>query len=273
MQEFARVCEQAARAGGAVLVRMRGQINPREKAPSDLVTEADLASQEAIRALVLTEFPDHDFLGEEDSPSEHTGGAGNGKFTWVVDPLDGTTNYVHGLENYCVSVALQCDEEIVAGCIFDPVREKCFIATLGGGANCNGEELKVSGVTSVGHALVAASLPPRVERDSDEVKRFLEVLYYCQALRRLGSAALNLCYVASGKLDAYWATSVKKWDAAAGLLIVKEAGGIVSDVDGSPVDIERPRFIASGHADLQQEMVKLLTSVQSSVDADRCRNN
>jgi myo-inositol-1(or 4)-monophosphatase len=122
MQEFARVCERAARAGGEVLIRMRGQVNPREKAPSDLVTEADVASQEAIRELVLSEFPDHDFLGEEDLPVEIARNT-DGKFTWVVDPLDGTTNYVHGFENYCVSVALQRGAEVVAGSIFDPVRE------------------------------------------------------------------------------------------------------------------------------------------------------
>lgn len=266
MQEFARVCEHAARVGGEVLVRMRGQISPREKAPADLVTEADLASQEAIRKYVLTEFPDHDFLGEEDLPLENAGSKGS-NFTWVVDPLDGTTNYVHGLENFCVSVALQRGAEVVVGSIFDPIREKCFNATLGGGASCNGEILRVSGVSTISQALVAASLPPRVEPNSSEVSRFLEVLYRCQALRRLGSAALNLCYVASGNLDAYWATSLRKWDAAAGLLIVKEAGGCVSDIDGSPVDLDRPRFVVSGHADLQHEMVTLLGSVQASSEA------
>lgn len=257
MQEFTRVCEQAARAGGDVLLRMRGKINPKEKAPADLVSEADIGSQEAIRELVLAKYPDHAFVGEEDvSPSKN---AETAEFTWIVDPLDGTTNYVHGLENYCVSVALQQGADIVAGCIYDPIRERAFTATLGMGAFCNGESMRVSSVKSVSNALIAASLPARVEPDSGEVTRFLEVMFRCQALRRLGSAALNLCYVASGNLDAYWATSVKKWDVAAGLLLVKEAGGIVSNIDGSPVDIEKPWFVVSAQEALHREMVSILT--------------
>lgn len=263
MQEFETVCEQAARAGGAVLMEYRGKFNVREKAPADLVTEADISSQEAIRALVLNKFPEHNFVGEEDTPDQSE--ASSSEFTWIVDPLDGTTNYVHGLENYCVSVALQQADRIVAGAIFDPIRDHCFRATLGGGAFCNERPLRVSGVHSLDQALVAASLPARVERDSDEITRFADVMVRCQAIRRLGSAALNLCYVAAGQLDAYWATSVKKWDVAAGLLIVSEAGGVISNIDGSTLNLDRPRFIAASQTPLQQQLVAVLgnASIQS----------
>lgn len=260
MQEFARVCEKAARAGGDVLLSYRGKFKVREKAPADLVTEADVASQKAIRDLVLGEFPDHDFLGEEDDHDARMDS--DSEFTWIVDPLDGTTNYVHGLENYCVSVALQrrssSGVEIVEGAIFDPVRQMSFRATLGKGAFCDEQPIRVSDVQTLNQALVVASLPAKVNRDSAEVNNFLEVLFRCQAIRRLGSAALNLCYVASGRLDSYWATSVKKWDVAAGLLIVQEAGGCVSNLQGGPVDIDQPKFVVAGTAALQQEMVQLL---------------
>jgi myo-inositol-1(or 4)-monophosphatase len=161
-------------------------------------------------------------------------------------------------------VALQqrTDKEsrIVAAAIYDPVRDRCFHATLGGGAFCDATPIKVSDVQQVDKALVAASLPPRVERDSDEIRRFVDVMLTCQAIRRLGSAALNLCYVACGQLDAYWATSVKQWDVAAGLLIVEEAGGTVTRIDGEELCLEEPKFISAGTTELHQQMVKLLNA-------------
>jgi len=259
MRDFSRVCNEAARAGGQVLIKMRGKITAREKAPADLVTEADIASQRTIRNLVLGAYPDHGFLGEE--PLEDTQTITQTEYTWVVDPLDGTTNYVHGMENYCVSVALQHEKEIIVGAIYDPVREKCFSATMGGGAFCNRAPIAVSDVSSLNQALVAASLSVRVQRSSAEVSRFLEVLFRCQALRRFGSAALNLCYVATGSLDAYWATSLKKWDVAAGLLIVREAGGKVTGLDGGDINIDKPHLVATGQEALHEELVAILSTV------------
>ena len=202
-------------------------------------------------------FPDHNFLGEEDL--EETSSTADSEFTWIVDPLDGTTNYVHGLENYSVSVALQRNDEIVVGAIYDPVRDHCYSASLGNGSYLNGSRLSVSRVMEIKDALIAASLPARVERESDEISRFVEVTVRCQAIRRLGSAALNLCFLAAGQLDAYWATSVKKWDVAAGLLIVQEAGGRITALDGTPLDIEKPKFVAAGHSSLHTELVELFS--------------
>lgn len=261
MQETAGICEQAARAGGAVLRRLQGKIQAREKAPADLVTEADLTSQQTIRDLLLAKFPDHGFLGEEDSGEAPISSS---EYTWIVDPLDGTTNYVHGLDNYCVSVALRHRDEIVVGTVYDPTRDECYSAIRGEGAFLNGQRLTTSDTVQLDKALVAASFPARVQPDSPEVRRFLEVLYRCRALRRLGSAALNLCYVAAGRLDAYWATTVKIWDVAAGTLLVHEAGGIVTALDSSPLDLDRPRFVASSNSSLHAELISVLGLVQET---------
>jgi len=258
MREFTKVCERAARAGGRRLLELRGTARVREKGPGDLVTEADLASQEAIREVLGKAFPDHAFIGEEGTPRE-TGVSGPpAEYCWIVDPLDGTTNYVHGLDHFCVSVALRRGGEVLVGTVLDPVREECFSACLDGGAWLNGRRLAPSRVADLGAALIAASFPPRVRRGSAEVARFLEVLYRCQSMRRLGSAALNLCYIASGRLDAYWATNVRIWDVAAAGLIVHEAGGMLTDDRGGPFDLDRPVLAASATAELHRQLLAAL---------------
>ncbi len=258
MQEFARVCEQAARAGGEVLKRMQGQITVREKAPADLVTDADLSSQRTIRRLLLDVFPNHGFLGEETLPEGASDGSESADFMWIVDPLDGTTNYVHGMDNFCVSVALRQQDQIVVGVIYDPSREECFVATQGNGAFCNGRRIHCSSISALDQALVAASLPARVAPGSAEVARFLNVMYECQAIRRLGSAALNLCHVAAGRMDGYWANSIQTWDVAAGFLMVREAGGVITRIDGEPFEIDRPRLAAAGNATLHAQLISTL---------------
>ncbi len=259
MQQLARVCQDAAKAGGEVLLKMRGKIEAREKGPADLVTEADIASQNAIFDVISKHFPDHELLGEESSDSQS--GPDYSKPSWIVDPLDGTTNYVHGLENYSVSVALREANQIITGAIYDPVRGHCYHATHGSGAFLNDMPIRCSSVNKLSDSLVSASFSPRVPRNSPEIDRFLAVLDQCQALRRLGSAALNLCYVASGKLDAYWATSLKQWDVAAGVLIVREAGGCIAPIGQQEFDLEKPRFVATSQPDLRDEMLHLFASI------------
>jgi myo-inositol-1(or 4)-monophosphatase len=256
MSEFLTVCERAARAGGAALLDWRGRFDVREKGPADLVTQADVASQEAIRRIVLGAFPSHGFLGEE-NPSDADPDA---EYLWIVDPLDGTTNYVHDLPSYAVSVALRhrprgvaapaatgatvSADRLLAGVVFDPVANECFTAAAGAGAYLNGRPIRVSAIAALSQALVAASFPARVDRDSPEIVDLLNLLPHCQAFRRMGSAALNLCYLAAGRLDAYWSTSTKVWDIAAGVLIVREAGGIVAAPGGGPLDLDRAQFAA-----------------------------
>ena len=272
MLDFRITCEQAARAGGSVLLSWRDRFAAHAKAPADLVTDADLASQRTIRDLVLGAFPDHDFLGEEDlthvrpgnaRPSQAPVSATNG-YRWLVDPLDGTTNYVHRLEQYCVSVALEHGGKLLVGAVYDPVRDECFTATAGQGAELNHDNLSVSQTARLDQALVAGSFSAKVPRGSPEIQRFVEVLHRSQAVRRMGSAALNLCYVAAGRLDGYWATSVKTWDVAAGVLLVREAGGIVTAVDGGPFDLTRPTLAASATPALHRELVEALCEASAT---------
>lgn len=250
MSDFLPICEEAARVGGEVLREWAGRIAAREKAPADLVTEADFASQEAIRKFLASRHPEHDFLGEEGEQEQPR----SSPYRWIVDPLDGTTNYVHGLPNYGVSVALEKDGEIIAGVVFDPNFDECFAATAGGGAFLNGEHLQVSGVTNLSEALVAVSFAPKVRPNAPEIEHFLQVLPLCQAVRRMGSAALNLSYIAAGRLDGYWATTTHLWDVAAGMLILREAGGLFTGFQGEPFDPDRPSFIAAATSPLHAEL-------------------
>lgn len=258
MSQMLEVCEQAARAGGAVLLDWQGRFAVREKGPSDLVTEADLASQQEVKRILLGKYPDHAFVGEEGFGSTPEGY----EYRWIVDPLDGTVNYVHGLPNYCVSVALERRGEIVAGTIYVPVTGDCYTAELGKGAWLNGKPMASSGCSELSQALVAASFPPKVKRGDAELEDFIEVLQECQAIRRFGSAALNLCYVASGKLDGFWSTNIHIWDVAAGILLVREAGGIVANLSGGAVDLEDPKFISASSPELFRQLQLRLPSAR-----------
>lgn len=249
-------CEAAARAGGRELISWQGRFQTREKGVADLVTDADLASQETIRRTIAERFPDHAFLGEEHLAETRSGGADEP--TWIVDPLDGTTNYVHGYPSYAVSVAIARGHELLAGVIYDPLRDQCFAAAAGKGAYCDGLQIATSRVTKATEALVAISLPARVERDSPDLLDFIEAAQVCQAVRRSGSAALNLAHVACGALDAFWATRINAWDVAAGVLIIREAGGIVTARDGGPFDLWNPHFLSAAGPALHEDMLRIL---------------
>jgi len=250
LEQFLEVAARAARAGGRELMHWRGRFAAREKGPSDLVTEADLAAQETIRSELLGAFPDHGFLGEENGIST-TGALG---YRWIVDPLDGTTNYVHGLTQFCVSIALERHGKLLTGIVYDPTADECYAAAAGCGARLNDAPMQVSQVQNLSQALVAASFPPRVLRDDPSIVEFLSVMEQAQAVRRMGSSALNLAYVAAGRLDAYWANDTKTWDVAAGWLLVREAGGIVAGRNGEEPDLAKPRFIAASNAALHGEL-------------------
>lgn len=263
MNAYLEACEEAARAGGQILLDWQHRISAREKAPRDLVTEADIASQKEIRRILLGTFPEHDFLGEEDEPTTADGrprATALDAFCWIVDPLDGTANYVHGLQSFAVSIALRSSGRTVAGTVFDPILNECYSATAGAGSTRNRQPIRPSLCRRLDQAMVAASFSPNITRDSLEVTRFLDVLEQCQSIRRLGSCALNLCYVAAGRLDAYWTTSVKAWDAAAGILLVEEAGGVVSNLQGGPFDLDNPEFIAAATPELHAELLEILGS-------------
>ncbi len=252
--KFLDAAEAAARAAGAELLDWQGRFQAREKGPSDLVTEADLASQACVQSMLLKQFPNHGFLAEENCHIEPA----DGRHRWIVDPLDGTMNYVHGVPQFAVSIALERDGEIVLGAVYDPCLDECFLAAAGQGATLNGQSIRRSDAQTLMQALVVASFPAAIQAGHPEIERFIRVLVASQSLRRTGSAAINLCYIAAGRFDGYWATSTKIWDVAAGFLILREAGGIVTDLDGGPVDLHRPRFVAAATEPLQVELRRTL---------------
>jgi myo-inositol-1(or 4)-monophosphatase len=250
------LCEQAARAGAQAIANWVGRFGVHQKGPSDLVTDADWAAQEAIRQVIAAACPDHHFVSEEidaqprfDSP-----------YCWVVDPLDGTTNYVHGVPHYAVSVALVERGRPLVGVVFDPVADECFAAERGQGARLNGKPIHASQVRELADALVAASFSSQVTFPSPEIDQFVAALLRCQAVRRTGSAALNLCYVAAGRFDAFWAQSTKAWDIAAGILLVQEAGGVVTNLQGGSVELDAPYPVASATPSLHRQFCDLLRS-------------
>ena len=261
MSDFITVCEQASRAGGEVLLKWQQRIQAREKGPKDLVTQADIESQQVIQEILLGAFPEHGFLGEEDPHDKPQVRPGQGEYCWVVDPLDGTANYVHGLQSFAVSIALRCGDEVVAGTVYDPIRDECYNAVLGQGARLNGEPIAVSGCGVLREALLAVSFPASIPRGSKEIGSFIEVLHRSRAVRRIGSAALNLSYLAAGRLDGYWASSVKIWDVAAGVLLVREAGGIISGLDGRSFVLDAPKLTAACSPELHSELMSALTSL------------
>lgn len=253
--ELLIVCEQAAQAGAEQLLAWRGRFQTREKAPRDLVTDADLASEQAVRRVIAEHFPDHGILGEEAAVMTQL----DLPYCWVVDPLDGTINYAHGLPCYGVSVAVAHLGQLLAGVVFDPERNECFSASAGDGATLNGRPMGVSRAETVEESLVAVSFPPRLDDSSLDLRAFMRVGPVCQAMRRTGSAALNLAYVACGRLDAHWAHEIHPWDAAAGVLLVREAGGAVSAADGQPFNLARADYLAASTAKLHERLLPLIS--------------
>lgn len=259
--EFLQTAVDAARSGAEVLRQWAGKFTAREKSPADLVTEADLESQRTIEQIIHNRFPDHAFLGEENDPQSAGKKAGrNGGYRWIVDPLDGTSNYVHRFPYYSVSIGLEQDGELLAAAVFDPNRDEMFTATRGGGAYLNGGAIEPSSVERLSEALVVVSLPAKVSRTHFTVQRLLAVLDAAQHVQRTGSAALNLCYVSCGRIDAFFSSSLKPWDIAAGLLIVAEVGGGVTDSAGGAIDLMDPDLLSSNGTALHGELQTVLQS-------------
>ena len=264
IEHWQKSCVHAARIGGEILKEYRGKVVAREKAPKDLVTQADLDSQRAIELYLRQLFPGHLILGEESEPEVHRQARSDreGQVRWIIDPLDGTTNFVHQLPNYCVSVAVERDGQVWAGAVYDPILDECFHAGKDRGAWLNEQPIRASECRRMDEALLAVGFSAGIQPGSLEVKRFEEVLYRARAIRRLGSAALNLCYVAAGRLDGYFATSVKTWDVAAGILLITEAGGHVTGVDGSPFDLNAAHVAVAANPELHAQLGQHLFHVR-----------
>ncbi len=257
MPDYLQLSQQAARAGAEQLESYRSRFQTASKGTNDLVTDADFASQRAIHDCLKDHVPDHGFLGEENLDLSMIGNS-ESPFRWIVDPLDGTLNYVHQLPSWSVSVALEHNDEIVAASVYDPCTDEMFSACVDGAATLNNRPLTASSCDELGKALLIVSLPANLTPANPEINDLVKLLCGARSVRRLGSAALNLCYVAAGRVDAYWATSLNLWDLAAGWLIVERAGGVTRHVDGTRFDPRDPRLIAASTDALARQIVSLL---------------
>jgi len=259
--EYQKICEHVARVGGRILRDMLGKVGVREKGRADLVTDADFAVQQAIRDIVLGAYPDHAFVGEESDwqpGTERSVVTGSSGFRWIVDPLDGTTNFVHGVPLFATSVALARGNEVLCGAVYNPMLEEFFSATQGQGAFLNGTPIHTSNVTEISEALASVSFPTTTDSDSPDLLAFLKLVPVAQAIRRTGSTAINLAYIAAGRFDLMTCYGSNAWDVAAGVILVQEAGGIISDPSGTPFDLDKGATLASATEILHDKTVQLI---------------
>ena len=233
---------QAVLQAGAIQRDRYGQdIEIRHKGEIDIVTEVDRACEEAIVAVIRERFPDHDIVTEETDL-----GRTGSRFVWFTDPLDGTTNYAHGYPFFCSSVGLTVSGEVVAGAIYDPVKDELFTAEKGAGAHLNGRRLQVSSATELLRSLLVTGFPYDVREDlAGKLRLFIRFMGEARAVRRDGAAALDLCYVACGRYDGFWEERLQPWDMMAGKLMVHEAGGRVSRFDGTPIGLAADELLAT----------------------------
>jgi len=251
MNEFLKVAIEIAREAGAVL--REGFARPKNityKGEVDLVTESDRRSEELVVSRLQKYFPDHGIVAEEGG-----GAAPRTKYCWHVDPLDGTTNFAHGYPCFAVSIGLAEDDKPIVGVVFNPVADELFTAVRGEGAFLNQKRIRVSRVEKLAQSLVATGFPTHLRKKSANMEYYWQFTLRTHGVRRDGSAALDLCSVASGRFDAYWEFGLNSWDTAAGVLLVEEAGGMVTDLAGQPYRLGGPSLISSNggiHRELQQ---------------------
>ena len=255
---LATAVESVIRAGEIQMAHFGGAMRVDKKGAIDLVTEIDLRVEREFRALIAERFPDHVVLGEEFSAESERDAVP--EYCWVFDPVDGTTNYAHALPIFCSSLALEIRGQPTVAAIYDPSRRELFTAARGEGAWLNGAPLRVSTADTLIDSLLCTGFPYSVQRDPVAlVELFGEFLRVSRAVRRLGSAAIDLCYVAAGRLDGFWEQSLHPWDVAAGALIIQEAGGRVTDLAGGPYSSRAGNLIASnGH--IHDAMVRTIQS-------------
>ncbi|HYA88332.1 MAG TPA: inositol monophosphatase family protein [Nitrospirota bacterium] len=263
MKDFLTVAGEAARAAGTMLrENIYGKREIAYKGDINLVTEMDMRSERAVVKLLLASFPDHSIMAEEETMIQNGSG-----YTWIIDPLDGTTNYAHGYPCFSVSIALEHEGEIITGVVYDPMRDELFSAQKGQGAYLNGAKIQVSRVDTLIKSLLATGFPyDRKVSEKNNLNYFHDLLMASQEVRRDGSAALDLCSVASGRFDGFWELKLKPWDVAAGSLIVREAGGTVSDFSGTRFSIQDDEILATNgriHGDM-------LTTLRKAANNANC---
>jgi myo-inositol-1(or 4)-monophosphatase len=254
MNEYRAAAIEAARAGGEILVEnLTKEVTVDYKGAVNLVTNVDRQSEKTIVEMIKKKFPDHEILAEE--------GYGRGQvspFKWIIDPLDGTTNYAHHFPFFCVSIGLEVQNEVVLGVVYDPIRSELFLAEKGKGAVLNDEPIAVSATADLMHSLLVTGFSYDVrETAENNFNHFFDFSVRAQGVRRTGSAALDFCYVAMGRFDGFWELKLHPWDAAAGSLIVQESGGRVTDFAGKTFSIYSKEVIAS-NGKIHDQMIKVL---------------
>ncbi|HTF99303.1 MAG TPA: inositol monophosphatase family protein [Nitrospirota bacterium] len=236
------IAKQAARTSGEILRNnIRGVRTVTYKGDINLVTEMDMMSERAIVKVLRSVFPDHSIVAEEETDIRTAS-----PFTWIIDPLDGTTNYAHGYPCFSVSLAQAREGDVILGVVYDPMRDELFSASKSGGAYLNGEKIAVSKTDDLIRSLLATGFPyDRTVSEKNNLDYFQNLLMASQEVRRDGSAALDLCYVAMGRFDGFWELKLKPWDVAAGSLILAEAGGVVTDLSGYAFDMHAEEILAT----------------------------
>jgi myo-inositol-1(or 4)-monophosphatase len=256
---LATAVEAALQAGRIQQQYFRQAPSVTKKGRIDLVTAADLAVEREFRALIAARFPSHSVLGEE-TPA--AGDVATSTHRWIIDPVDGTTNFAHGLGFFCVSIALEISGRIELGVVYDPIGRELFTAERGDGARLNGLPIRATSCGTLVDALLCTGFPYTIrEERRRQLHVFAAFLEEAQAVRRLGSAALDLCYVACGRFDGYWEEKIQSWDIAAGALIVAEAGGRVSGMEGEPFDVFAGHLVASA-APLHDVMLDVIRAAR-----------
>jgi myo-inositol-1(or 4)-monophosphatase len=253
---YTNVALKAAKAGAEILLKhYNGVLDISYKGDIDPVTQTDKKSQIAIIKILKDIFPCYGILAEEDNVNEL-----GREYCWIIDPLDGTVNFIHGISLFCVSVGLKYNDEIISGVIYAPVTQEIFIAEKNKGAWLNGKRIKVSKIQDTIRALTVTGFPYNINKNKTRVmKNFENVILKAQGVRRLGSAALDMAYVAAGRFDFFWEEGLKPWDVAAGSLIVEEAGGIVSDYNGAMSSIFNETLVASNGL-IHKEVLKIINN-------------
>lgn len=259
---LATAVEIVRRAGAMQLDRLGGDVQVRRKGAIDLVTAIDVEVERMGRAVIAQRFPDHDVLAEE---LGNDAAAAAARHRWVFDPLDGTVNFAHGLPIFCSCLALEVDRRPVVAAVFDPARRELFTAERGGGARLNDAPLRVSDTDFLLDAMLCTGFPYDVHESAEElVGLFGAFVARARAVRRLGSAALDLCYLAAGRFDGFWEQRLHPWDMSAASLVVEEAGGRLSRFDGGPFDTHGDEIVAS-NGRLHDEMLRIIASRSEAV--------
>lgn len=260
MHPMLNTAVKAARRGAAIINRASfdlDRVKVTEKNPNDFVTEVDQAAEQAIIEVLKTAYPDHAILAEESGASANL--HDDNENVWIIDPLDGTTNFIHGFPQYCVSIALQQRGQITQAVVYDPTRNDLFTATKGAGAYLNEKRIRVTKRDKIADALIGTGFPFRANDDIDQYLKMFKIMSQsCAGLRRPGSAALDLAYVAAGRLDGFFEKGLKPWDLAAGSLLITESGGIVGTFEGESDYLYKGDILA-GTPKVFAQMVSLLS--------------